>query len=140
MNILYNDFGRLRSVWRLLIYALPFYFLTNALAFAIKVLYQLTLPWEIPHRPFVFELIFRSGLLIFALGLGYVCARGLEDLPWRSLGLTLHKGWFKDLAIGFGLGFAALALAVAIAIKGFNFSLSKDGIGSVVTSMIGSAA
>jgi membrane protease YdiL (CAAX protease family) len=139
MNILYNDFGRLRSGWRLLIYALPFYFLTNILAVAVRVLYQLTLPWPIPHRQFVFELIFRSGLLIFALGLGFICATVLEDLPWRSLGLTLHKGWFKDLAIGFGLGFAALAAAVVIAIKGFNFSLSKDGLVSVVTSMIGSA-
>ena len=59
-------------------------------------------------------------------------------MPWRSLGLTFHKGWLKDLAIGFGLGFAALAVAVAIAIQGLSFSLSNDGFGSLLVSMIGS--
>src|ERR1700752_1260233 len=116
MNILFNQFGRLRSGWRLLIFALPLWFFTIVLAIAVRLLYQLVTAWgiQIPHRQFVFELIFRTGLLVFALGFGYLCARILEDLPWRSLGLTFHKGWFKDLAIGFGLGFAALAVAVAI--------------------------
>jgi len=142
MNILFNDFGRLRSGWRLLIFALPFWFLTNILAVAVRLLYQLVSSRgvEIPHGQFVFEMIFRTGLLVIALGLGYICARKLEDLPWRSLGLTLHEGWLKDLAIGFALGFAALALAVAIAIKGLKFSLSNDGVWSVLVSMIGSAS
>jgi membrane protease YdiL (CAAX protease family) len=141
MNIFYNDFGRLRSGWRLLIFALPFTFLTIVLAIAIRLLYQLVSSWgiKVPHEQFVFELIFRAGLLVLALGFGYLCARTLEDLPWRSLGLTLHKGWLKDLAIGFGLGFGARAVAVAIASKGLKFSLSNDGFGSVIVSMIGSA-
>ena len=140
MNILFNQFGRLRSGWRLLIFALPFWFLPVVLAIAVRLLYQLVTAWgiQIPHRQFVFELIFRTGLLIFALGFGYLCAKILEDLPWRSLGLTFHKGWFKDLAIGFGLGFAALAVAVAIAFKGLHFSLSNDGVVSVISSLIGS--
>ena len=134
--------GRLRSGWRLLIFALPFWFLTVVLAIAVRLLYQLVSAWgvEIPYRQYVFELIFRAGLLVFALGFGYICARKLEDLPWRSLGLTFHKGWLKDLAIGFGIGFGALAVAVAIASKGLKFSLSDDGLRAVVMSLIGSSA
>jgi membrane protease YdiL (CAAX protease family) len=142
MNIFFNPFGRLRSGWRLLIFGVPFFFLTSVLAVAVRLLFQVVTASGVivPHREFVFEFIFRAGLLVLAIGLGYICARTLEDLPWRSLGLTFHKGWLKDLAIGFGLGFAALAVAVAIAIKGLNFSLSHDGFGSVISSMFGSAA
>lgn len=141
MNILFNDVGRLRSGWRLLIFALPFWLLIIVLAVAVRLLHQIVVARgiRIPHDQFVFELIFRGGLLVLALGLGYICARKLEDLPWRSLGLTFHQGWLKDLAIGFGLGFAALAVAVAIASKGLHFRISPDGIASVITSMIGSA-
>lgn len=142
MNIFFNDFGRLRSGWRLLIFVLPFTFLAIVMTIAIRLFYQVISSWgvTIPRQQYVFELIFRTGLLVIALGVGYICARKLEDLPWRSLGLTFHEGWLKDLAIGFGLGFGALAVAVAIAFKGLSFSLSNDGWGSVVVSMIGSAA
>jgi len=141
MNFFFNDFGRLRSGWRLLIFALPFWFLTIVLAVAVRLLHQLVVGSgiQIPHGPYVFELIFRAGLLVLALGFGYLCARKLEGLPWRSLGLTLHEGWLRDLAIGFGLGFAAIVVAVAIASKGLNFSVNSGGIGSLITSMIGSA-
>lgn len=142
MNIFFNDFGRLRSGWRLLIFVLPFTLLAIVMTIAIRLLYQVISSWgvTIPRQQYVFELIFRTGLLVIALGVGYICARKLEDLPWRSLGLTFHEGWLKDLAIGFGLGFGALAVAVAIAFKGLSFSLSNDGWGSVIVSMIGSAA
>ena len=140
MNIFFNDVGRLRSGWRLLIFALPFWFLTTVLAIAVRLLYQLVAGRgiQIPHGPYVFELIFRTGLLVIALGLGYICARNLEGLPWRSLGLTFHQGWLKDLAIGFGLGFAALAVAVAIASKGLSFKFNSGGMMSLITSLIGS--
>ena len=142
MNFFFNHVGRLRSGWRLLIFALPFWFLTIVLVIAVRLLYQLVTSWgvEIPYQQYVFELIFRGGLLVFALGFGYLCARKLEALPWRSLGLTFHKGWFKDLAIGFGIGFGALAVAVAIASKGLKFSFSDDGLRSVIVSLIGSSA
>ncbi len=140
MNIFFNEFGRLRSGWRLLIFALPFWVLTIVLAVSVRLLHQVVASWrlEIPHAPFVFELIFRTGLLVVALGLGYLCARKLEGLPWRSLGLTFHEGWLRDLVIGFAIGFVALAVAVAIASKGLSFSFNSGGIPAVLTSMIGS--
>jgi membrane protease YdiL (CAAX protease family) len=87
---------------------------------------------------FLAELIFRVGLLGAALGAGYFCARYLEGLPWRSLGLTFHRGWLRDLLLGFAIGFASLVIAVAIAMKGLYFSLGDTRWSSILSSMIGS--
>ncbi len=92
---------------------------------------------EIPHPEFIAELIFRTGLLGAALVAGYLCTKFLEGLPWRSLGLTFHTGWFRDLAIGFAVGFGSLLIAVAIASKGLHFSFTTAGL-ATVKSLIGS--
>jgi len=89
---------------------------------------------------FIAELIFRTGLLAAALGAGYLCARFLEGLPWRSLGLTFHRGWLRDLVLGSVIGFASLVVAVAIASRGFSFSIGNTGWSGIVRSMIGSGA
>ena len=135
-----NDAGRLRSGWRLLIYTFPFLFLTTVWEIVVRQLRDLTtaLGWQIPRRDFVFQSTFRTGLLVIAIGLGYVCAKALEELPWRSLGLTFHKGWLRDLVIGFAVGWGSLVLAVAIASRGLSFSFNPDGFRPVVISLIGS--
>lgn len=141
-KIFLNDTGRLRSGWRLIIFGVLLVFLTIVWGVVVRLLLQLVAAsgLEIPHSSFVFETIFRAGWIVIAMGLGYLCARILEDLPWRSLGLTFHKGWFRDLAVGFAIGFAALAIAVAIASKGLSFLLTTDGIRATVMSLIGSSA
>ncbi|HEV8427152.1 MAG TPA: type II CAAX endopeptidase family protein [Pyrinomonadaceae bacterium] len=140
-RIFVNDVGRLRSGWRLLVYFLPLVFFTIVWGILLRLILQLIAAsgLVIPRSAFVFEVIFRAGLIVLAIGLGYLCARGLEALPWRSLGLTFHRGWFKDLVVGFGIGFAALVVAVAIASKGLHFSFNSDGWRAVAVSMIGSA-
>jgi membrane protease YdiL (CAAX protease family) len=87
----------------------------------------------------VAELVFRTGLLGAALGAGYVCARFLEGLPWRSLGLTFHFRWARDLLLGFAIGFASLVVAVAIASRGLSFSFNDKGWSYLIPSMLGSA-
>jgi membrane protease YdiL (CAAX protease family) len=140
-RIFVNDVGRLRSGWRLIIFVLAFIFLTIVWGIVVRLAAQLVTASavQIPHREFVFETIFRTGLIVIAMGLGYLCARILEGLPWRSLGLTLHKEWFRDLAIGCVVGFAALVIAVAIASKGLNFLLTTDGLRATFISLAGSA-
>jgi membrane protease YdiL (CAAX protease family) len=140
-QIFVNEVGRLRSGWRLLIYFLPLVFFATVWGIILRLVTQLIAAsgFVVPRPAFVFEVAFRTGLIVLALGLGFLCAKGLEDLPWRSLGLTFHKGWFKDLVIGFALGFVALVIAVAIAFKGLSFSLNRDGLSAIVVSMIGSA-
>jgi len=140
-EIFINDFGRLRSGWRLLIFGATFIVLTLLLTNTLRVIVFLTGP----HLPsdataIIAEFIFRAGLLGAALGAGYFCARLLEGLPWRSLGLTLHSGWLRDLIFGFAIGFASLVVAVAIASRSFTFSLGDNGWLPIVRSGIGSAA
>ena len=86
-------------------------------------------------------MLYRVSLLATALAAGYLCARVLEGLPWRSLGLTLHSGWLRDLLVGSAIGFAAIVVAVAIAMLGggLRLSLSDDGLSGTARSMIGSA-
>ena len=138
-EIFINEFGRLRSGWRLLIFVLAF----AALLFLITTVLRVVVLFIEPRTPagttqMVAELVFRTGLLAAALGAGYFCARLLEGLPWRSLGLTFHSGWLRDLIFGSVIGFASLVVAVAIASRGLKFSFAATGWTPIIRSMIGS--
>jgi membrane protease YdiL (CAAX protease family) len=138
-EIFINEFGRLRSGWRLVIFAAAFIALSILITTVLRVFLIVIGPQATSNvSQFAAELVFRAGLLSAALGAGYICARFLEGLPWRSLGLTFHRGWFRDLVFGFAIGFASLLVAVAVASKGFNFSLGDTGRSSIIKSMIGS--
>jgi membrane protease YdiL (CAAX protease family) len=95
---------------------------------------------QLRQPPYVADMLFRLSMLAAALIAGYLCARLLERLPWRSLGLTLHAGWFRDLFIGCVVGFVSLALAVGIATawKGLSFSFNHAPLTSFARSMVGS--
>jgi CAAX protease family protein len=139
-EIFFNSVGRLRSGWRLIIFILGFIVLTIVFGETVKVLDGLVSGyWSASQRDAVLGLVSRGGLLVIALVAGYLCAHFLEELPWKSLGASFHKGWFRDLSIGSAIGFATLALAVLIATvgRGLSFSLNFRWT-SVLRSMIGS--
>ena len=138
-KIFLNDIGRLRSGWRVVIFVLAFIAVSFLIATVLRAGFAVVTAFApgIPHPEFIAELIFRAGLLGAALGAGYLCTKFLEGLPWRSLGLTFHTGWFRDLAIGFAVGFGSLVIAVAIASKGLHFSFTTAGL-ATVRSLIGS--
>ena len=139
-EIFINEFGRLRSGWRVVIFVTAFIALSMILATVLRVALIVIGPRaETNVSQFIAELVFRGALLGAALGAGYFCVRFLEGLPWRSLGLTFHPGWFRDLVFGFAIGFASLVVAVAIASRGLKFSLGSTGWSSIIKSMIGSA-
>ena len=140
-EIFINDFGRLRSGWRLLVFAAAFMALTFIMVTVVRGVFLLVaLSGPSPAKRTMAELVFRAGLLGAALGAGYLCARFLEGLPWRSLGLTFHRGWLRDLFFGFVIGFVALVIAVAIAIKGLKFSIGDISSPLIIRSMISSGA
>src|SRR6185436_16893729 len=105
-----------------------------------RVLYAISIrvaPTRSIHE-FSQNLIFRFVMLAAALITGYICARWLERLPWRSLGLWLHASWFRHFLIGSLIGIASLALAAGIAAAGggLRFTLSgRDGIGGVIQTL-----
>jgi CAAX protease family protein len=143
-SIFINKYGRLRSGWRLLAFILIFiaiyYLLVTVLRLGFVVVHEVLQPF--PHEEFITDLIYRLGFLLAALGAGYVCARWLEGLPWRSLGLTFHSGWFRDLAIGSFVGLLSLALAVTIAAAagGLRFSSNGSELFWSVTKSLGASA
>ena len=141
-KIFINDFGRLRSGWRLIVFVLGFFAIFFVLAAILWVVYAVVLAAGPGLRlRVVADLIFRITLLVSALGAGYLGVRFLEGLPWRSLGLTLHPGWYRDLLIGSAVGFVSLALAVGIAAAARALSFSINEISPLATgrTMIGSA-
>jgi uncharacterized protein len=141
-EIFINDVGRLRSGWRILIFCAAFVASGFLIATILRLLY-LVLHDVGPVTPYfalVADMIFRIMTLAAGLGAGYLCARWLEGLPWRSLGLTFHQEWFRDLLVGCAIGFAALAMAVAIAAAAGGLRFSFGGAsGALLWSLVGSA-
>lgn len=139
-RIFTNEFGRLRSGWRALLFLLAFLAILLVIVTILRgiyvALYELG---PLPRLAFLPDFIFRVSLLIAALGGGYVCARWLEGLPWRSLGLTFHKNWLRDLLVGFAIGFVVLAVGVGVAAVGGGLRFSFDGaIVPIGRSLVGS--
>src|SRR6185295_4285737 len=142
-TIFINEFGRLRSGWRVVLYVLLIVGISLLLTIAIRMAYaQVTLSGlRLPRAAFVWDMLYRLSILVTALGAGYLCARILEGLPWRSLGLTLHSGWLRDLVLGSVIGFAAIGIGVAIAMigSGLRLSIGAGGLPLMARSMMGSA-
>ena len=142
-KIFYNEVGRLRSGWRALIFCVGFLALLLLLQTLLRVVYVVA--YELgPNLQLgvLADLLFRVTILIAALGAGYLCARYLEGLPWRSLGLTFHQSWLRDLLLGFAIGFAALVVAVGVAAAAGGLSFSFGGRGLILPllrSLFGSA-
>lgn len=141
-NIFLNDVGRLKSGWRLALFVLAFIAVSLVLVTVFRVGYSIVAAAapQLPFSGFIADIIYRISLLVSALVAGYLCARFLEQLPWRSLGLTIHSRWFRDLVLGSAIGFLTLAISVGIATagKGLTFSLNNAAMASMVRSMLGS--
>lgn len=142
-QVFLNEVGRLRSGWRILLFGfalLAIFFLIAIFLWIGYAIYFNTGGPSIPYGAVLADLLFRVTMLIAALGAGYLCVRLFEGLPWRSLGLTRHEGWLRDLVIGCVLGFAALAVAVGIATAGggLRFSFGSSALG-MIRSLGGSA-
>ncbi len=123
-----NSSGRLRSGWRLIIFILVFIaalFVLSALGRAAYAIFIYLAPNSSPGY-FIEDLVFRSIFLIATLLASFSCARWLEGLPWRAVGIAPHSGWLRDFLFGSIVGIASLALAVGIAALGgglkFSFS------------------
>jgi membrane protease YdiL (CAAX protease family) len=142
-KIFINDFGRLRSGWRVALFILVITAISLLLTIALRFAYAFvtTSGVTVPRAAYVWDMLYRLSLLVTALAAGYLCARVLEGLPWRSLGLTLHRRWWWDLLIGSAIGFAAILIGVAVAKLGggLHLSFSNEGLPGVARSMIGSA-
>jgi membrane protease YdiL (CAAX protease family) len=143
-SIFLNKWGRLRSGWRVTIFAVMYIAFQIAAAIALGVFYQvLTISgFSIRRGGYVDNFIQRVIILVPALLAGYLCTRLLEGLPWRTLGLTFHWRWFSQFLVGSVIGATSLALATAIATAfgGLKFSFAAQGIMFAVLRALVSAA
>lgn len=132
MKLFINSAGRLRSGWRLAVFVLAYVLCLFTFTSAVRVMYAAWIYFAPDVRSgfYVQDIVYRLIILASALAAGYLCARLLEGLPWRSLGLSLHAGWFRDLLVGTAIGIASTALAAAIAAAGggLRFTFSTAGI------------
>lgn len=118
-----NDNGRLRSGWRIILFVLVFLAIYQIMSAVLWVAYLVATPLftRVPYARYFQDLVFRSLLLCSALLAGYLCNRVVEGLPWRALGLVLHRKWFRDFFLGSVVGLVSLSLAVAVALAGHGF-------------------
>lgn len=122
-DIFLNQAGRLRSGWRLCVYALGVQLAFAVLGAILSLLpfsaarYILESRWGYVAQALV--------LLIPALLAGWVCGKFLEELPPRALGLAFTRRWLRDLFYGTLVGAASLLLATGIAavFGGLRFTL-----------------
>ncbi len=127
-EIFLNRVGRLRSGWRLGIFALLLYLgfkLTIALTETVFIFLLgsqapsvLSGNWGFIVQGFI--------LLVPATLIGWACGKFLEDLPPRALGWGFTRGWLKDLLFGSLIGVASLLVATMIATLpgGLKFTLN----------------
>jgi uncharacterized protein len=143
MNIQFlfiNNVGRLRSGWRLLIFTVLFFLTLSLAAFAIA---WVVFTFPRPHGLLAGiwgHVAQQSLVLVLAVGIGWLCARSLEGLPFRAMGWSPHEGWFRDLLIGSCAGLLSLSLAVAIASLGggLGFGLNAAPASAVIKTVLGS--
>jgi membrane protease YdiL (CAAX protease family) len=141
MRIFINDVGRLRSGWRLLLFAAAFTGLFVMFVVGLRVFYVAAtrfLP-SIPYADFLSNFVFRVALISFALGAGYLCVRFLEGLPFRSLGIGFHRGFIRDFVLGSVIGGVSVTIGVmtAFGMGGLRFSLNTVSAAGVAKSVIG---
>ena len=142
-KIFFNQMGRLRSGWRLVVFVVVFNLVLFLITGGARIIYAISInavPELSPHAN-VADLVFRVIFLIASLGAGYLCVKLLEGLPWRSLGLTLHSHWLRDLIVGSVIGILSLAFATAIAFigGGLHFARSPAAISAIILTLLVSA-
>ena len=136
-----NEHRRLRTGLRLVVFLFVYVGLLFVFGLMARVGYAVAIRIspDISPGPYLGDVIFRVMLLATALIAGFICTRLLDGLPWRALGLWLHKNWFRDFVIGSLIGVLSLALAtlIATAAGGLRFSISgRELIFPVVQTLV----
>jgi membrane protease YdiL (CAAX protease family) len=139
-DFFYNDAGRLRSVWRLAVFGVAFLAFATAVFMLADLAGRLLLPGR--TYKFIFEgapgLATQSVLLFIPSAIiGWGCAVVLEELPWRSLGWALHRGWMRDAVFGTFVGGVAVCVAALAGVAAGSYTFSvPDATGGVAKTLV----
>lgn len=138
MTAALNRHGRLRPLWRLILFAIIFYLALSIGAEFVQAALTLILGKlgaNLLLTESVWGFAVRSVVLFVPAALvGWACAEILEDLPWRSLGWALHGGWLRDLLLGLALGSASVVSValMGLAFGGYRFTLNDGAAGGTI--------
>jgi uncharacterized protein len=131
--IFFGDDNTIRSGWRAAIFVVLFVLLGQA---AATVAYILLTGFGTPSGPGSPAALAVNGaaLLTAALMAGWLCAKLLERLPFRSLGAAFTDGWLRNFLVGMLVGACAFALAALIGVAGggLSFRWNTEASGSAI--------
>ncbi len=141
-TFLFDETNTLRSGWRFLIFALAFTFAGLVVGTLTFVILEHAFGISVGGSA---RFLVTNGIasLVVALAVGWLCARFLEKLPFRSLGAWFAKGWFVQLMLGLLLGGVTFALAAGVAMlfDGLSFRQNADAsTDAVLTTLLTSFA
>lgn len=134
-NFFLDKDGHLRSGWRLAIFAIAFFICAQLSEFVLLrgiAGIQRRSILEVANSNWAF--VSGHGAILFSAALvGWACGALFEELPFRALGCSPHRGWLRNLGIGSALGFASLLLAALLATvtRGIHFRFDTAGARSI---------
>lgn len=112
-NVFLNNHGRVRSGWRFVVFLISYIlFATSIFAGFVSILRAAQVgASESSLVTLVGMFTIFSSCAIF---LGWFYAKFFEDLPFRSLGVSLTKNWFVNLIFGLVIGAVSIGFAALI--------------------------
>ncbi len=132
-SVFFNEFGRLRSGLRFLVFLISYFLVSSILLMTILTALSL-LPIGSNQTSllyFIFPFAIFSAVAIF---FGWLYGKVFEDLPFRALGCWLTKNWFRDLMLGLLIGAVSMFLAALIPFVsgGMNFHFNDSASASAI--------
>jgi membrane protease YdiL (CAAX protease family) len=130
-NFFLDEKKHLRSGWRLAIFAVAFLVcvqLSQVVLFLVLAAALHFSPADMGNSNWAFVAghgsILFSGLLV-----GWACGALFEELPFRALGCSPHRGWLKNFGLGSVLGALTFVLAAMLATitGGVHFQFDPAG-------------
>lgn len=135
-NILFDENGTLKGIWRFLLFIFAFVAIYILPALTTGLILQTKTEAEARQflsSPLYFlaENIFRVAAALFV---GWLCARGLEKLPFSSLGAAFSSKSLRNFLIGSFGGAATFVLAALICVifGGYRFALNETSDNSLI--------
>lgn len=108
-KLLFDPEGKLRSGWRFALFLLSFLFISSIM----QAIFVNLLREEISNNLNLIVFLHALSAMISIL-MGWFFGSLLENLPFRALGISFTKNWFRDFLFGILFGFFSLFLAVSI--------------------------
>lgn len=130
-DFFYNKAGRLRSGWRLAAFIVALLVSSIALVLFVNFALARALSKDAYDAMFAegaWGFVVQSFVTFIPAALvAWGCSEVLEELPWRSLGWALHKGWLRDTLVGLLVGGAVVCVAalVGVAVGGYRIGFAS---------------